>query len=323
MFFWDNMPYDEQSESRGWRRAVLILVVEVIVLCIAVGVAPAAVVPDMLGRHVTIPDRPLCVVSLAPSITETIYALERGDWLVGVTDVCDYPPSAQKLPKVGGIAAPNLEQIVRLRPDLVFATAEANARDLLDQLERLGLATFALQPDSYGGVVDSILAMGRALAADQVARRVVEEIERHVRRVQDLVAGRSQPRVLYLIWTDPLIAAGAGTYLDDLLGLAGGRNIVWERTGSYPRLNWEQVVTRVPDVILLADHREDSDRPATGTGRVPPEWHTWQAVPAFRTGRVLAVPSNTILRPGPRLGDGLTRLARAIHPEVFAVPETK
>src|SRR5512144_669062 len=99
-FFGDNVPYDEQSESRGWPRAVLVLIVEVIVLCIAVGVAPAAVVPDMLGRHVTIPDRPLRVVSLAPSITETIYALERGDWLVGVTDVCDYPPRARELPRV-------------------------------------------------------------------------------------------------------------------------------------------------------------------------------------------------------------------------------
>ena len=317
------MRYTENSGYRDWLRALIACILNVMVLSAAFGAAGAAIMPDMLGRPVAISNRPLRVVSLAPSITETIYALGRGDWLVGVTDVCDYPPPARKLPKVGGIAAPNLEQIVRLRPDLVFATAEANARDLLDHLERLGLATFALQPDSYGGVVDSILAMGRALAADQAGRRVVEEIERRVRLVQDLVAGRSQPRVLYLIWTEPLIAAGAGTYLDDLLGLAGGRNIVWERTGSYPRLSWEQVVARAPDVILLADHREDSDRPATGTGGVPPEWHTWQAVPAIRMGRVLAVPSNTILRPGPRLGDGLTRLARAIHPGVFAVTETK
>jgi iron complex transport system substrate-binding protein len=84
-------------------------------------------------------------------------------------------------------------------------------------------------------------------------------------------------------------------------------------------LNWEQVVARVPDAILLADHREDSDRPDTGSGDVPREWQAWQAVPAIRTGRVVAVPSNTILRPGPRLGDGLNRLGRAIHPEAFAV----
>jgi iron complex transport system substrate-binding protein len=300
-----------------------------LILCVASGmasgalrVAAAANVPDMLGRAVAIPDRSLRVVSLAPSITETVYALGRGDWLVGVTDVCDYPPPARQLPRVGGIAAPNLERIVRLRPDLVFATAEGNARDLLDRLERLGVPTFALQPDGYTRVLDSIRAMGRALTADQAARRIVDDIQRQAAHVQALVAGRPRPGVLYLIWTDPLIAAGAGTYLDDLLGLAGGRNIVWERTGSYPRLNWEQVVARAPDVILLADHREDSERAETGSGVVPREWHAWQVVPAIRAGRVLAVPSNAILRPGPRLGEGLNRLARAIHPQVFAVEET-
>jgi len=313
--------YAENSGYRVWVRALVAFILDVAVLFAAFGVAGAAVVPDMLGRPVAISDRPLRVVSLAPSITETVYALGRGEWLVGVTAVCDYPPPARALPKVGGIAAPNLEQIVRLRPDLVFATAEGNSRNLLDQLERLGLTTFALRPDSYGGVVESIRAVGRALATDQAARRVVDDMERNVRAVRDSVTGRSRPRVLYLIWTDPLIAAGAGTYLDDLLELAGGRNIVWERNGSYPRLSWEHVVARAPEVILLADHREDSERAATGSGHMPPEWHAWQAVPAIRTGRVLAVPSNTILRPGPRLGDGLARLARAIHPGAFARQE--
>ena len=93
-----------------------------------------------------IPDRPLRLVSLAPSITETVYALGRGDWLVGVTAVCDYPAPARALPRVGGMAAPNLEQIVRLRPDLVLATAEGNARDLIDRLERLGCPRLRCNP---------------------------------------------------------------------------------------------------------------------------------------------------------------------------------
>ncbi|HXI21692.1 MAG TPA: cobalamin-binding protein [Gemmatimonadales bacterium] len=299
----------------------MIVVANVVLLLAAVGVTRAAVVPDMLGRATRIPDRPLRLVSLAPSITETIFALGRGDWLVGVTTACDYPPEARRLPRVGGIAGPDLEQVVRLRPDVVFATAEGNTRALLDQLGRLGLVTFALQPVGYQGVIDSILAVGRVLAATDAAGRVADEIDRRVRVVRERVARRTRPRVLYLIWTDPLIAAGAGTYLDDLLGLAGGRNIVQERTSPYPRLNWEQVVARGPEVILLADHREDNDRAVTGQGEMPPEWRAWQAVPAIRTGRVLVVPSSAILRPGPRLGDGLARLARAIHPEAFGVRE--
>ena len=150
----------------GWWAVGAIAALVGLLLCISPGTVQAAVVTDMLGRPVAIPERPLRLVSLAPSITETIFALGRGGWLVGVTAVCDFPAAARALPKVGGIAAPSLEQIVRLRPDLVFATAEGNARDLLDQLERLGLATFALRPDSYGGVVQSILAVGR------VSRRI-------------------------------------------------------------------------------------------------------------------------------------------------------
>jgi iron complex transport system substrate-binding protein len=323
LFFEESVRYAEHTGYRVGSRGLTAVRLAGVVLSAALGMADAAVVPDMLGRPVAIPDRPLRVVSLAPSITETAYTLGRGDWLVGVTDVCDFPPRVRQLPKVGGIAAPNLEQIVRLRPDLVFTTAEGNTRDLLDRLQRLGLPAFALQPNSYGRVIESILAMGRALSADQAARRIVDDIQRHLDRVQGAVAGRSRPGVLYLLWTEPLIAAGAATYLDDLLRLAGGRNIVWERTGSYPRLNWEQVVARMPDVILLADHRDESEDPAIGRGDVPSEWRAWQAVPATRTGRVLAVPSNTILRPGPRLGDGLLRLGRAIHPEAFPVPEAK
>lgn len=308
---------DRPRTSRGgrWRALLGLFLLGGAFLC---GAPDAAVLPDMLGRPVVIPDaRPLRLVSLAPSITETIYAVGRGEWLVGVTAICDYPPSARTLPKVGGIAAPNLEQIVQLQPDLVFATAEGNSRDLLDQLERLGLATFALRPDSYPGVIHSIQAVGRAVAAGEAANRIEDGIRRSVRTVQELVGGRARRRVLYLIWSDPLIAAGAGTYLDDLLELAGGRNIVRQRTGAYPRLNWEQVVASAPEVILLADHREDSERAATGSGDMPPDWRTWRAVPAIRTGRVLTVPSNTILRPGPRIGEGVGRLARAIHAEAF------
>jgi len=125
-----------------------------------------------------------------------------------------------------------------------------------------------------------------------------------------------------LIWTDPLIAAGAGTYLDDLLELAGGRNIVRQRTGSYPRLNWEQVVDRAPEVVLLADHREDSERAATGSGDMPPDWRTWQAVPAIRTGRVLAVRVIRFCGPAAHRG-GARPLGAAIHPDAFRLRETK
>ena len=284
-------------------------------LLIAASSVGAATVSDMLGRTVVVPDRPLRVVSLAPSLTETVYALGRGDWLVGVTEFCDYPPEARSKPRVGGIAAPSLERIVSLAPDLALTTAEGNSRNTMEQLERLGISTFALKPDSYAGVIGSIESLGRVLGAERAAWRVVQEIQERVRTVRSAVADQPRPRVLYLIWTDPLIAAGAASYINDLLGLAGGQNVVKERTVPYPRLDWEQVIGRAPQIILVADHRADAGRTASAAAGTPREWLGWQAVPAIRSGRVVPIPGDTVLRPGPRVGEGLARLAQAIHRE--------
>ena len=284
-------------------------------LLIAASSVCAATVSDMLGRTVVVPDRPLRVVSLAPSLTETVYALGRGDWLVGVTDFCDYPPEARTKPRVGGIAAPSLERIVSRAPDLALTTAEGNSRTTMEQLERLGIATFALKTDSYAGVIGSIESLGRVLGAERAAWRVVGEIRERVRAVRIAVADRPRPRVLYLIWTDPLIAAGAASYINDLLGLAGGQNVVKERTVPYPRLDWEQVIGLAPQIILVADHRADAGQTASAAAGTPREWLEWQAVPAIRSGRVVPIPGDTVLRPGPRVGEGLARLARAIHRE--------
>lgn len=282
-------------------------------LLLTVAQAEAASVVDMLGRDVLVPDRSLRLVSLAPSLTETIYALGRGDWVAGVTDICDYPPEARTKPKVGGIAAPSLERIVSLAPDLVLATAEGNSRNTLEQLAQLGIPTFALKPDSYRHLIESIVALGRVLRAESAAELIAREIERRVGEIRAGVAGLSRPRVLYLIWTDPLIAAGPATYINDLLDLAGGQNIIQELTVPYPRLDWEQVVGGAPEVILVADHRMGADRMTPAAPAVPREWRGWQAVPAIQAGRVMPIPGDTVLRPGPRVGEGLARLAQAIH----------
>jgi iron complex transport system substrate-binding protein len=268
---------------------------------------------DMLGRSVSITAGPLRVVSLAPSLTEIVFALGRGDWLVGVTDFCDYPPEARSKPKIGGSMTPDLERVVRLRPDLVLATAEGNPRDTVAQLTRLRIPVFAVKPDGYAGVLASMEAVGRAVQAEAAATTLVRDIQRRMAAVASAVAGQPHPRVLYLVWTDPLIAAGPLTYIHDLIEMAGGANVVRERSVPYPRLGWEAVVRAAPEVILVASHGQGSDHRPVGQA-----WKEWQSVPAVRTGRVLAVPGDTIHRPGPRVVEGVERLARAIHPEAFA-----
>lgn len=288
-------------------------------LCVLSGPASvqAATVPDMLGRPVAIPSGPLRVVSLAPSLTEVVFALGRADWLVGVTDFCDYPAAARSKPRVGGPMTPNLERIVQARPNLVLVTAEGNPLETVARLEQLGIPIFAVKPETYPGILASIRSLGRVLGADAAAAGLVREMEERVAAVQRRVAGRARPRVLYLVWTDPLVAAGVATFVNDLLDMAGGVNVIRERTVPYPRLSWEEVVGRAPEVILVANHR-GQDSPSTGEGLPLARWSAWQSIPAVRAGRVLQLPGDLTLRPGPRVVEGLEGLARAIHPEVFA-----
>ncbi|HWU36435.1 MAG TPA: helical backbone metal receptor, partial [Candidatus Acidoferrum sp.] len=127
------------------------------------------------------------------------------------------------------------------------------------------------------------------------------------------VADRPQPSVLYLVWTDPLIAAGPTSYIHDLISMAGGENVVRDRSVPYPRLGWEEIVKAAPEVILVATDHDKVDVPSIGEG-----WKGWQSVPAVRAGRIIAIPGESVNRPGPRVVEGLELLARAIHPEAFA-----
>ena len=294
----------------GWRW----LLGSALFLCFGVASARAAMIPDMLGRPVPIPDGPLRLVSLSPSLTEIVYALGREEWLVGVTDFCDYPPAARAKPRVGGTMTPDLERVLQIRPSLVLATAEGNPRDLVGHLTRVGIPVFAVKPEGYAGILDSIRVLGRVLQAQAPASALVQGMEEQQARIHRAVAGRPRPRVLYLVWSDPLIAAGPASFIHDLLQIAGGKNVVQERTVPYPRVSLEEVVARAPEVILVASHLDAMDRPSTIV-----RGSLWQGVPAVRSNRVVPVPGDTIHRFGPRVVEGLGHLARAIHPGAFGL----
>lgn len=275
------------------------------------GEAQSATFRDMLGRPVAVPDRPLRLVSLAPSLTEIVFALGRQDWLVGVTDFCDFPKEARAKPKVGGFMRPDVERVVWLRPDLMLATAERDRWGSLSSLERLGLPVYTVQPEGISSTWDAIRRLGQVLQAIPQAETLVQHLQKETEAVRRRVAGRPRLRVLYLMWADPPIAAGAGSVIGDLITAAGGENVLRQRHPPYLRLGWEQLLLLAPQVIVVA----------TMGGEVNPDrrrWEPWQSIPAIRAGRIHAVLGDTIHRPGPRLAEGLALLARAIHPEVFA-----
>jgi iron complex transport system substrate-binding protein len=266
-------------------------------------------VTDMLGRRVRIPGHAARIVSLAPSITETVFALGDGDRLVGVTDYCDYPPEAARKPRVGGISNPSFEAILTLRPDLVLATSESNYEEHVQRLVSLGLPVYVIRPVDFESVLESIERIGAVLGRAAAAGAHVAAMRRDADTIARAVAGAGRPRVLYVVWPNPLIAPGRGTLITELLRRAGGESVTGAEPLPYPRLSLETVVERRPERIIVGRHgRETAEELLRG-------WERLDAVSAVREGRVYAVDGDLVHRPGPRMIEALRALAHALHPE--------
>ena len=296
-----------RARLRGGRALVLALIAAT--LGAGARVSPAAEVTDMLGRRIRIPDHPARIVSLAPSITETVFVLGEGDRLLGVTDYCDYPPEATRKARVGGISNPNFEAILALRPDLVIATSESNYAEHVERLVSLGLPVYVVRPVDWETVLDSIERIGDILGRDAVGRARVAAMRRDADAIGRAVAGLPRPRVLFVVWPNPLIAPGRDTLINDLIRRAGGESVTGAEPLLYPRLSLETVVERQPDRIIVGRHGQET------VEELLRGWERLGSVSAVREGRVYGVDGNLVHRPGPRMVEALRALARVIHPE--------
>ncbi len=273
--------------------------------------AAAFTVADMLGREVTLAAPPARIVSLVPSVTEILFALGAEDRLAGVTDFCDYPPAARRKPSVGGMVNPNLEVVVALRPDLVVATTEGNREETVAQLRRLGIPTYLVAAHHVGDVTALVTRLGGLTGREAAAATLGARLERRIDAVRRAVGPLRRPRVLYVLWPEPLIVPGREALVTELIRLAGGESITAADADSYPRYSLEAAVAKAPEVILLANH-------GAHTGPIDRErWQRLAELPAVRAGRLHQVDGNLLHRYGPRIVEGLEQLARAIHPEAF------
>ena len=275
--------------------------------------APAAALTtrDMLGRPVTLAAPATRIVSLVPSVTEILFALGAEDRLVGVTDFCDYPPAARQKPSVGGMVSPNLEVLVSRKPDLVVATTEGTRQETVAQLERLRIPTYLVVAHRVTDVTALVSHLGELTGRRAAADALRTRIEQRVDAVRRAVAPYRRPRVLYVLWPEPLIVPGRDALVTELIRLAGGESISAGDGDSYPRYSLEAAVAKAPEVILLANH-------GANTGPIDRErWQRLSELPAIRTGRLHQVEGNLLHRYGPRVVDGLEQLARVIHPEAF------
>ncbi len=289
---------------------VLPVMVMVMVMSPAVGRAgPGRLVVDQVGRSVRVPDRPRRIVSLMPSITEEVFDLGRGDLLVGATLYAKEPPAAATLPRVGSYVNPDLERIVALRPDLCLAARDGNPADLVRRLAELHIPVFVLDPQTLPAIMDSVRLLGGLLHAEKKAAMIVAAMKRKMAAVARRVAGAAdRPRVFFQIDAAPIVSAGSGTFIDRLITRAGGINLAAGPT-AYPRFSWEDVLAMQPDVVIIA-----SMAGGYTEKQLKAEWRKWPQVPAVRHGRLFVVDAVLFDRPGPRLVDGLVRLADILYP---------
>lgn len=271
-------------------------------------------VTDEIGRKIEIPRKADRVVSLAPNLTEIVFALGEGDHLAGDTDYCDYPPEALRKPHVGGLINPSFEAIAALMPDLVLATKSINRRETVDALDRIGLPVFvAGDPHSVEEMIASVEHIGSALGLEKSAAAVTENLRGRLSNLDRRLDGTTPRRVLFVVWPDPLISVGRGTFIADALRHAGGRSIV-ETEAEWPHISLEEVVRLQPEFLVFAsahagDTQHDIDALRTRPG--------WKDLAAIQQGNIVVV-SDAINRPAPRIVDAIEQLAHALHPEAFA-----
>jgi iron complex transport system substrate-binding protein len=268
-------------------------------------------VTDQAGRTLTVPDDPKRVVSLAPSITEIIFALAQEHRLKGVTRFSDFPPEAAKFPKVGSYVYLDLERIVALQPDLCIAIKDGNPKKVADKLESLKIPVYAVDPRNLDTVAETLLEIGGLLNAGEKAETLVQNMRSRIRRIKSLAAkAEERPGVFFQIGINPMVAVGTNTFIHELIITAGGKNLS-EGDVPYPRYSREQIIALSPEIIIITSMAKGEN-----FERVIAEWNNWPTVPAVKNNRIFLVDSNIFDRPTPRLVEGLELLFRLIHPEL-------
>jgi cobalamin transport system substrate-binding protein len=288
-----------EGESPPAARYVLTILLGAFVAALACRAAP--------GRRTPTAVEPRRVVSLAPNLTEIVFALGAGRSLVGVSEYSDYPLEARAIPRVGGLEV-SAEKVASLLPDLVLATREGNARGPVSALSSAGFTVLVLPTGSLDAVLDSIRRTGDALGRREEGGRLAEALSAKRAAVRDRVARRPRPKAILLVWPDPPQAAGGGTFLDDVLTEAGAENLLRDRPG-WPVVSAEYLTTAPVEVLVLpasAANRPAFER-ALASGAL--------SRGAARRARVIWVDESAITRPGPRVFDALEELAGELHPE--------
>jgi iron complex transport system substrate-binding protein len=265
-------------------------------------------VEDDAGRVLVFEASPQRIVSLVPVATEILFSLGEGSRVVGRSRFDDYPPEAREIPEVGDAIRPSVETVVLRDPDLVILIGGSDNADAVREMERLDVPHLVVLFNTLEDLHHNIIRLGRIVDREKQAQDLWEGIERDMEAVRSAVEGKPIPAVYYDVGYPPAFTIGAGSYLDALLSMAGGRNVFGDLAAPSPRVSLEAIIARDPDVIIY---------PVSGSGPShsagPAERPGWENLRAVKVGAVLEVPSDLMHRLGPRVGQAARILAEALH----------
>ncbi|AIS51514.1 ABC-type Fe3+-hydroxamate transport system, periplasmic component [Thermoanaerobacter kivui] len=267
-------------------------------------------ITDFLGREVTIEKEPQRIVSLAPSITELIYALGAGNKVVGVTDFDNYPPEVKDVPKVGGFKGPNIEAITAQKPDIIFAST-LSGKEQMESLEKMGIPVVMLEAKNIDQIYQSIKLIGQITGTEKKGEELIKEMQDKIKEINDKVKDLPKVSVFYLVSLDGNWTAGKGTFIDELINLAGGENVADDVNG-WAQYSVEELVKKNPDVIIASSmggkvNIEDIKKMAG-----------YKDTNAVKNGKVFVVSNDDIIsRASNRIVLGLEEIVKFLHPEAF------
>lgn len=267
---------------------------------------------DEMGRTVKISYPPMRIISLAPSITEILFALGLDQEIAGVTDFCDHPEAASKKTRIGGFVNPSIEKIVSVQPDLIIAIRDGNRAETIDRLTELAFPVYVVDPKSLDGVITTLQNIGDIVGRQENSRKIVNEIKAKRDKTAILTRFLPRPKVFFQIGYLPMITVGKGSLADELIRLAGGRSISENESLNYPSYNIEIVVQKAPEIIIMSSMESNRDYP-----RLIKMWQNWKSIPAVKRNAIHIADSNIVDRPTHRIVEGLEAMVRIIHPEVF------
>jgi len=262
-----------------------------------------------------LPDRADRIVSLAPNITEILFAIGLGDEIVGVTLDSDYPPAAAEKPKVGTFWQPDIEAVVAAKPEMVITLEFEQQKNLAERLRRIGYNSLTVNIEKVGDLFAVIEEIGAATGRQRQADELISRIRAKLQQLASLIGAEARVRVLWIVQREPLRVAGRDTFINEMIELAGGENAIGPTVHKYPPIGSEQVIACNADVIIEpAMGRDDIESRRESALQ---HWNKFKHLPAVANRRVYVIDGDTVSRLGPRLYEGTETIARCLRPYLF------